>query len=663
MAFKLLLKNRMMETLLDELQNTLQQDERLVIDGKLAKNKVVELALKLDKDLLKLLLDNKRLKARFFTDVDGTFVFDKHFFQRFVTNKQFLPDSYTAFKNKIGLSDNNEDYLKEKNDVSLIWPYKDCVLEGGQTKEDAKRSEIFWNKTLAPDQIDRLLDPKVLSNFKMYDKDGEHTVSRLSLEDNMLVEGNNLLALHSLEKVFTEKIKLIYIDPPFNTGNDDFGYNDNFNHSTWLTFLKDRIEIAKKLLSPDGFLCLHIDEEEVAYSKVLVDEIFGRDNFVNTICINDSHPSGLKLAHREKKIIKTKSYVHVYKSSDSARINPIYKKREDWDTHFNKFVETGDEDLEHFRLIDYIKSHNIVDEDFVLSKDSLKDKGFREFAFKNQDKIFQSTKEVPADVKKLSNQKKGQTIEYEGTDDSREFALNGRRLSPLSKSIWNIGIDGYEEYDFAKLVCDFWDDVDFNNTQNEGGVSFTNGKKPEFLLARLITMFTKEGDRVMDFFLGSGTTTAVAHKMKRKYIGIEQLDYGKNSALKRMQSVIKGDKTGVSKYLKWNGGGQFKVVKLMKYNSSIISEIEITDSSDELLSIWSKINDVAFLSYQIDPSVINKEKDSFSELTIKEQKQLLVEVLDKNQLYVNYSEIDDEEYNVSEDDKKLNHQFYSLNQR
>lgn len=272
-----------MQNLFDVLTEVLFKDDRLVIEGRLAKNKVVELALKLDKNLLKLLLKNKKLSERFFTDVEGTMVFDKHFFQRFVANKQFLPDSYTSFKNKIGLSDNKEDYLTEKNDVTLIWPYKDCVLEGGQTREKDKRNEIFWNETLAPDHIDRLLDPKLLTNFKKIDSKGEHRASRMSPEDNYVIKGNNLFVLHSLEKTFAGKVKLIYIDPPYNTGNDGFGYNDRFNHSAWLTFMKNRLEVAHKLLSKDGSLWVNIDDDESHYLKALMDEIFNRDNFVGNI--------------------------------------------------------------------------------------------------------------------------------------------------------------------------------------------------------------------------------------------------------------------------------------------------------------------------------------------------------------------------------------------
>jgi adenine-specific DNA-methyltransferase len=165
----------------------------------------------------------------------------------------------------------------------LAWPYKDCVLEGGQTKEDSKRDEVFWNITLTPDDIDRLLDPKVLTNFRRIDADGEHAVTEIVDSDNLIIKGNNLLALHSLLPRFRGRVKLIYIDPPYNTGNDSFKYNDRFNHSTWLTFMRNRLEIACKLLRKDGSIWINIDDDEAHYLKVLCDDIFGRENFVTTV--------------------------------------------------------------------------------------------------------------------------------------------------------------------------------------------------------------------------------------------------------------------------------------------------------------------------------------------------------------------------------------------
>ena len=275
-----------MQNLQNELIDLLKREDNLVVDGHLNKNKIIELALKVEPQLISLLIKNESFKKHFFQEVATVLVFDKIKFQRFVNNKSFLPDSYTAFKNKIGLITNDNDldnFISTSKDVVLAWPHKDCVLEGGQTKEDQKRSEVFWNETLAPDSVDRLLDAKALTNFKKFDKDGEHKVTELKGDENLIFKGNNLLTLASLLKTHRGKIKLIYIDPPYNTGNDGFNYNDNFNHSSWLTFMKNRLFIARNLLKDDGVIFVQCDDYEQAYLKVLMDEVFGRENFVSCI--------------------------------------------------------------------------------------------------------------------------------------------------------------------------------------------------------------------------------------------------------------------------------------------------------------------------------------------------------------------------------------------
>ena len=269
-------------TLLEELQLLLSEDKRLVSEGKLLKNKIVELALKNDKDLIKLLLGNKRIKDHFFTKVDEALIFDREKFMKFVNNKEFLPDSYTAFKNKIGLTADGN-YIAQSKEVVLSWPYKDCILEGGQKKPDEKRKEIFHNEILAPDEIDRLLEPKVFTNFKRIDRDGEHSVQEIKQTDNLIIKGNNLLGLASLLKRYNNKIKGIFIDPPYffykNKPDDAFKYNSNFKLSTWLTFMKNRIMLAKDLLSEDGILSLTMGVDGYSHLKLLIDEIFDVGQF------------------------------------------------------------------------------------------------------------------------------------------------------------------------------------------------------------------------------------------------------------------------------------------------------------------------------------------------------------------------------------------------
>jgi len=647
-----------MNNFYDELLDVLKQDERFFTDGgEILRNVVYEAAMQMDVGLIKLLFINDTTKKRFFTEVDGIAVFDKVGFGWVINNRQFLPDSYTRFKNKIGLINSRGEFISGVNDIELVFPYKDCVLEAGQTKEDQNRDEVFYNETLAPDEIDRLLFPKVLSEAKRYSMNRLETTTELKYNDNLIIKGNNLLVLVSLLKRYEGKIKCIYIDPPYNTGKDSFLYNDSFNHSSWLTFMKNRLEVAKKLLTKDGFLMVHCDYIEDSYLKVLMDEIFGRNKFVNSISVRDSHPSGLKLSARDKTIIKTKSTILVYKNTENVIINPVYQQRFEWDTHFNTYLIIGskDEEIKKMPLDAYIKLKKVVsDENFILNEQALLNKEFREFAFKNRDNIFQSTKEIPDEPKEKSLQNEDVVIRYA----DGEYAFNGRRLSPLSKSIYNVGFDGYYQENFGKLLCDFWDDVDFNNSQSEGGVSFPSGKKPEYLIARLISMFTQKGDIVCDFHLGSGTTAAVAHKMGRQYIGVEQLDYGEDDSIVRLQNVINGDKSGISKVLNWKGGGTFVFCKLKELNQNYIQLIRRAQDDNQLGTIWREIKGTGFISSYVNPKEIDESVSEFKELSFENKKKLFFTLLDKNMLYVNLCDIEDKDFAISDDDKAFTKSFY-----
>lgn len=197
----------------DKVLNVLKSDERyFTAEGELLKNAVYEDAMKMNSSLIKLLLSDDTCKNRFFTEIDGVLVFDKVGFGWVINNREFLPDSYTRYKNKIGLTNSSGDYISTSNDVELVFPYKDCVLEGGQTKDDQKRSEIFYNETLAPDEVDRLLYPKVLTNAKRHTADGVEDNVVFSENDSLIVKGNNLLTISSLLSKYEGKIKLIYID-------------------------------------------------------------------------------------------------------------------------------------------------------------------------------------------------------------------------------------------------------------------------------------------------------------------------------------------------------------------------------------------------------------------------------------------------------------------
>ena len=234
-----------------------------------------------------LLKDSKysqEYKERFFKEHSLALVFKKDDFLNFLDLK-LLNSSYTSFSNKIGLGTKAKRFIKNDENVVLNFPFKDGVLKGGQSKDDEKSNEIFFNNVLAKSDIDALFSPKVLTNFELL---GEGDIKEvLKNNPSLLIKGNNLIALHTLKEYFRHqseqnKVKLIYIDPPYNTGNDDFKYNDKFKHSTWLCFMKNRLEIARELLRDDGVIFVQCDDNEQAYLKVLMDEIFGRENFITT---------------------------------------------------------------------------------------------------------------------------------------------------------------------------------------------------------------------------------------------------------------------------------------------------------------------------------------------------------------------------------------------
>jgi len=642
------------EGIIKLLENNLKQDERLIRDGILFKNKIIELALKYDEKLLDKLLEESKLKECFFIKINDFLIFNLDKFIKFISNKDFLPDSYTSFSINIGLMINQK-YFSENKDVILAWPYKECILEGGQEKADEKRSEIFFNEILAPDEIDRLLDQKVLTKFKLINSHGEHKVLTFSEKDNYIIKGNNLLVLHTIKDKFNKKVKLIYIDPPFNTGNDDFNYNDKFNHSTWLTFMKNRLEIAYGFLKDDGVIFVHVDDNEHAYLKVLMDEIFETENFISTIAVRSSTPSGTKTKHKDKTIIKQKDLILCYKKKD-IQIYPQYIRKEIWDSHFNYYVDKEKEIVDSFLKI--VIKKGLLPENSKLSDFDIDNPVHRKFYLENAEFICQTQSHKNNELKEKSRQLKDKVLFInKGTENELMF-YNGRQLTPLSNSINEVIYNGRIENDISILLCDFWSDIDFQNTQNEGGISFPSAKKPEMLLMRLLNLVTKKGDLVMDFFLGSGTTCAVAHKMGRQYIGIEQLDYGKNGAVNRLKNVINGDSSGISQIVDWKGGGGFIYFELKKSNQYFIEKIEKAKNEEEILKIWEDMKKQAFLSYRIDPKLFDTNLIEFNTLLLNQQKTLLSECLDVNNLYVNYSEIEDLQYENSKEDIELNKRFY-----
>ena len=551
-----------MSAFFDEVLEVLHQDDRFfTAEGELLRNAVYEAAMKMDPKLIKMLYENADTKARFFTDVDGISVFDKVGFGWVINNREFLPDSYTRYKNKIGLVDGKGDFISASNDVELVFPYKDCVLEGGQTKEDQKRKEIFYNVTLAPDEVDRLLLPKVFTSAITYSGNGK-TASQQYNGENLVIKGNNLLSIASLLKKYEGKIKLIYIDPPYNTGSDSFSYNDSFNRSAWLTFMKNRLMVAKKLLAPEGAIYVQLDYHQVHYAKVLMDEIFGEENFQREIIWRIGWLSGYKTA--DKNWIRNHDTILFY-SKDNSRLQFIknYIPREEF-----KSIAAGN--AERYPI---------------------------------------------------------------------EDVWNGNEYDDLN----SIAIVSFSGETVSKML----------NPQDE-----VKGQKSEKLIERIIKAHTAEGDIVLDFFGGTGTTAAVAMKTGRRFIICEQLDRHIDISVRRLCKVIEGEQSGISRRNDWQGGGSFVYCELAKLNQKYVDRIQSISDDDSIAEIWSEMQATGFISSKIDPKAIDPEADDFKALSLDNKKRLLIELLDLNQLYVNYCDIDDETFAVSEADKAFTKSFY-----
>lgn len=650
-----------------DIEKVLQKDDRLWSKDekkKLLKNKLVELVSNDDEKLLELLLNNKETKTRFFKEIKDSTLFLKDTFLQFITMNEFLPDSFTAFENEIGLSDDRK-LITQKDEISLVFPHKDCLLEGGQTKEEGKRDEIFYNTILAPDEIDRIKEPKVLANWKKFDRDGGHEVKEVSKKDNLIIKGNNLLALYSLLPKYRGEIKLIYIDPPYNTGNDEFGYNDKFNHSAWLTFMKNRLEVAKDLLNSNGAIFISINWKELPYLQLLCNEVFGAKNYLNLITIESASTASYRSINACP--VNVSEYILVYaKNKDEVQIKPIYIKSgysEDYSHFFEKF---DSKDVSKSKLIsldeivyknngvkDWKEFKNKYGEDWQKIRKELKAK----FAFINKEMVVslntlqKPSKDILAIIDK-SKSKRGIVFKYDREKKSPIYIYNGRTLAFYSSKLREV--DG--EVVPTEILTNIWTDISYLSLGGEGGVELINGKKPEKLIKRLLDLITDKDDLVLDFFAGAGTTGAVAHKMGRKYILVEQMDYIHELPEARLKNVIKGDQTGISKTVNWKDGGSFIYTELLEWNQKYINQLEKAKTQKEILAIYKKMEKEQFYRYKYEPKKFNLKQ--FKELDLKDQKKALLDILDMNHLYVNRSSVDDTTFKVDEKDKKLTRAFY-----
>ncbi len=573
-------KNPTQKTLLDALINHF------------TKERLVTLILTADEKLLTFMLEHENAndyKNAFFKMIANSLVFNEkalsECLEKYLETKE-LDRSFTRFKNKIGLYSQGRP-IKSSELVVLNFPFKDNVLLGNAKDNNTKSNELFYHEILHKKEIDTLLCKKALCHFEMH---GEGDLENALKDENTnyLIKGNNLIALHSLKKKFAKQVKCIYIDPPYNTGNDSFNYNDNFNHSSWLVFMKNRLEAAREFLSDDGSIYINLDYNEVHYCKVLMDEIFKRENFRSEIIWRMGFLSGYKTA--AKKYIRNHDTILFYSKSDNYLFNKTYIENKD-------FLQ-------------------------LLTKNEVQN-AFKKFSFPQE--------KVDDFLTFINHENRGEKYPLEDTWNSNKWdKLN------------SIAIDSSVSRVDETIVID---DENFK------------GQKPESLIQRILEVSTNENDLVLDFFAGSGTTCAVAHKMKRRYIGIEQMDYIETITKERLKKVIEGEQGGISKKCDFKGGGSFVYAELKEVNLEIKKQILNAKSKSECLKIFNDLNE-RFLK-RTDCKIDAIHSEEFQNLDLNEQKRIYCASLDSNEDYLNLGDIDEDAWEIDDSTKKYNEIFYS----
>lgn len=598
-------------------------DEQYVAEGLLKKGAIITDLDNYKPELVEKILTNAILNEAFTEDIAGATILKINDIIQMLEVDEYWSNSYTRYTNKIGLAANNR-YLDETIDVVLNFPYKDGILKAGMTKDDVSREdaeESFLNEIVAREEIDVLLDEKIFKNANKYDKNGSSPVSEIKDTDNLIIKGNNLLALHSLKKRFSGKIKSIIIDPPYyfkkTKSSDAFNYNSNFKLSTWLVFMKNRLDVATELLSDEGLCIIIVGEEGYAQLKLLADNIFGEDKYIGTISWRKSDNQA-----NIGEFAKVTDYILIYKKS-SGKLNKL----------------------------------------------PLTDKARKEYRYSDENGYFR---------RQILLHKTRGKYNYELTTPTGKKLYGPwmkekeeiERLDNLGKIYWT---RGGQEQPYGKLYLqdsegqipnDFWDNSFGTNQRGAEeirelfrGDRLFDFPKPERLIYNLIKISSEEGDIVLDFFMGSGTTQAVAHKMNRQYIGIEQMDYIDTVAVERLKKVIDGEQGGISQDVAWSGGGSFIYAELMDKNATFIDAVLNSKHSDELKAIFDDMKATLDFDFRVDLQEVDQ---SIWDEDFEMQKKILVKIIDKNQLYHNYSEIDDEtiKSQLSQSDYDFNKSFY-----
>lgn len=606
----------------DELKIALSSfDGKYFVGEELNRSKLTDDLRNYDEELLRKLFEIDAINQNYIKEVAGQKIFLIDSLEETILYNAYWDTSYTKYENRVGLTSEGK-FLEDNQDVVLDFPFKDGVLTASMTKEDNENAydDAFLNEVIEKAEIDRLFDKKIFMNSKRYDKSGESNSTLFDIEkDNLIIKGNNLLALHSIKDKYVGKVKAIYIDPPYNTKGDSFIYNDKFNHSSWLTFIKNRLEISYDLLADDGVIFISLDDNEAHYCKILADGIFGRENFIADISVK-SRAS----VSNDKIISSSHNHLLFYAKNERA----VFSKKADYGI---------DPDLKGFNLVDEIDDYKLVPVDGPGGEkkgnpyyEIMGVSGYWRFSKDKMERLLQNGKVV----------KKGKSL-YQ-----KYYKSDAAKKRKTITTWWDEGFLTSSATSDLKKIFD--------------GKSVFNNPKNENLIKRIIEFSTKENDIVLDFFMGSATTQAVAMKMNRRFIGIEQMDYINEVSVPRLQKVIEGEQGGISKDVNWQGGGSFIYAELFQKNMGYLQDIIHSKTIEELKSVFDRMiegtdtEEAADLSFQADLSKIDWMEG------FDTNKRLLVKILDKNGLYYNYSEIDDQTVRefLSDEDYTFNKAFY-----
>jgi adenine-specific DNA-methyltransferase len=424
--------------------------------------------------------------------------------------------------------------------------------------------------------------------------------------DGLLINSENFQALNLIKTRFSKQAKCIYIDPPYNTGGDDFIYKDSYQHSSWLSMMADRLALSTLFIQEEGTFTISIDLKEVDKTISLLDSAFGEENRKNAITVKRGSVTGAKVINPG--VVNVSEYILVY-SVEEKQWKPEKAFREkEYDTRYGSIIKNYSEPFEKWEfesVLDAFSSYKLIQKSKLKKQlGETYESELLEFVIENANRVIRTASldenSISADaveLKHLSKKNPNKIFHLEREDKNDYYVLNGSALLFYKDRLINVG---------GKLVpgepiSDIWDDVLPNDLHNEGGVSLRKGKKPERLLHRIIEMSSKKDELMLDFFTGSATSCAVAQKAKRRWIGIEQGEYFKSITLTRLKYTLNGDKSGVTNDTNWKGGGFFKYMRLESYEDTLNNlALKQTKTQELALEMNPTFKEGYMLNYMLD---------------------------------------------------------------